>query len=78
VRALKSGPGRDILVLNSASIIQTLLKEDLVDDLYLTVVPTILGGGLQLLPDGDASTWQLASATAFPSSGAVALHYQRP
>jgi dihydrofolate reductase len=78
VRALKNGPGRDILVLNSASIIQTLLEEDLVDDLYLTVVPTTLGGGLRLLPDGYTSTWQLASATAFPSSGAVAMHYQRP
>lgn len=78
VRALKSGPGRDILVLNSASIIRTLLEEDLVDDLYLTVVPATLGGGLRPLPDGYASTWQLAGATAFPSSGAVALHYQRP
>jgi dihydrofolate reductase len=77
VAALKNQPGRDILVLNSASIIQTLLRADLIDDLYLTVVPSTLGGGRRVLPDDYASKWQLASATAFPSSGAVALHYQR-
>jgi dihydrofolate reductase len=77
VAALKNRPGRDILVLNSASIIQTLLRADLIDDLYLTVVPSALGGGRRVLPDDHASTWQLAGATAFPSSGAVALHYQR-
>lgn len=78
VGALKSQPGRDILVLNSASIIQTLLRADLIDDLHLTVVPATLGGGRRVLPDDYASTWRLASATAFPSTGAVALHYQRP
>jgi dihydrofolate reductase len=78
VRALKDGPGRDILVINSASIIQALLRADLVDDLYLTVVPAMLGGGLRLLPDDHASTWALASATTVPDTGAVALHYRRP
>ncbi|ALG12173.1 dihydrofolate reductase family protein [Kibdelosporangium phytohabitans] len=78
VAALRNRPGRDILVLNSASIIRTLLRADLIDDLYLTVVPSTLGSGRRVLPDDYASKWQLASATAFPSSGAVALHYQRP
>ncbi|ONI78761.1 hypothetical protein ALI144C_28695 [Actinosynnema sp. ALI-1.44] len=78
VGALKNRPGRDILVLNSASIIQTLLRADLIDDLYLTVVPSTLGSGRRVLPDDYASTWQLAGATTFPSSGAVALHYRRP
>ena len=78
VKNLKAKPGRDILVLNSASIIQTLLKADLIDDLYLTVVPSTLGAGTRVLPDDYASSWRLASATTFPVSGAVSLHYQRP
>lgn len=78
VQSLRAQPGRDILVLNSASIIRTLLTADLVDDLYLTVVPTTLGAGTQVLPDGHTSNWRLASATTFPGSGAVSLHYQRP
>lgn len=78
VRALRDGAGRDILVLNSASIIQTLLKADLIDDLYLTVIPATLGGGVRVLPEGLASNWRLATATTFPATGAVSLHYQRP
>ncbi|GAA5078933.1 dihydrofolate reductase family protein [Nocardia iowensis] len=78
VRALKQTAGRDILVLNSASIIQALLKADLIDDLYLTIVPVTLGGGLRLLPDNYTSTWRIAAATTFPATSAVALHYQRP
>lgn len=78
VRALRSAPGRDILVLNSASIIQELLREDLIDDLYLTVIPRTLGAGTRVLPEGLTSSWALSNATVFPSSGAVSLHYSRP
>ncbi|MEV0685895.1 dihydrofolate reductase family protein [Nocardia sp. NPDC050378] len=78
VRALKAAAGRDILITNSASIIQCLVRADLFDDLYLTIVPTTLGGGLRLLPDNYASTWRLAAATTLTDSGAVSLHYTRP
>ncbi|WP_280265974.1 dihydrofolate reductase family protein [Nocardia wallacei] len=77
VRALKQVPGRDILVLNSASVIRGLLAADLVDDLYLTVVPRTLGAGLRPLPDDYASRWKLATATTFPESSTVSLHYCR-
>ncbi len=78
VKALKDAPGRDILVLNSASIIQALLRSNLVDDLRMAVVPTMVGGGLRLLPDGlPASAWELAETTTL-AHGAVGLHYRRP
>ncbi|MBC7301185.1 MAG: dihydrofolate reductase family protein [Nocardia sp.] len=77
VRALKQTAGRDILILNSASIIQGLLRAGLVDDLYLTMVPKTLGAGLRLLPEHYASTWQLATATTFPDTSTVSLHYRR-
>ncbi len=76
VATLRSEPGRDILVLNSATLIQSLLAEDLVDDLKLTVVPVLLGGGLRLLPEGVASEWSLVASTAM-SHGALAAHYRR-
>lgn len=76
VTTLRSEPGRDILVLNSATVIQALLAEDQLDDLRLTVVPALLGGGLRLLPEGPSSTWSLVSSTVM-SHGAVALHYRR-
>lgn len=77
VRDLKRAPGRDILVLNSASIIQALLRSDLVDDLRFAVVPAVVGGGLRLLPDGlPASRWELAESATL-AHGAVGLHYRR-
>jgi dihydrofolate reductase len=73
---LKAEPGRDILVLNSAALIQSMLAAGLVDDLRLAVVPVLLGGGLRLLPDGVSAAWDLVSSTTLPD-GALAVHYQR-
>jgi dihydrofolate reductase len=77
IRALKSAPGRDILVLNSASIIQALLRADLLDELRLNVLPSILGGGLRLLDEGlPRSAWALVGAITLEPGG-VGLHYSR-
>ncbi|PXY35760.1 dihydrofolate reductase family protein [Prauserella flavalba] len=77
VAALKASDGGAIMVLNSASVIQTLLKADLIDDLRFAVVPALLGGGLRLLPEGlPASGWTLASSATL-AHGAVCLHYRR-
>jgi dihydrofolate reductase len=63
-------------VLNSATLIQSMLAAGLVEDLRLAVVPVLLGGGRRLLPDGVSSAWDLASSTTLPD-GALGLHYQR-
>jgi dihydrofolate reductase len=77
VKALKGAPGRDIFVMNSASIIHQLLGADLVDDLRFAIVPVLVGGGLRLLPEGvPESRWQLAECTTLVH-GAVGLHYRR-
>ncbi|MEU1448644.1 dihydrofolate reductase family protein [Streptomyces mirabilis] len=77
VKALREDPGRNILVANSASIIQALLKADLIDDLRFVVVPTLLGGGLRLFEEGlPASTWSLTQSTVL-ADGAIGLHYSR-
>ena len=77
VKALKQRSGRDIFIMNSASIIHQLLRADLVDDLRMAIVPSVVGGGLRLLPDGlPASRWELAE-TATLAHGAVCLHYRR-
>jgi dihydrofolate reductase len=77
IRALKEGEGGDILVLNSASIIQALLRADLLDELRLNVLPSIVGDGLRLLAGGlPRSDWELVGALTLQSGG-VALHHRR-
>jgi dihydrofolate reductase len=77
IRALKEADGGDILVLNSASIIQALLKADLLDELRINVLPAIVGGGLRLLDEGlPRSDWELVGALTLQSGG-VAMHHRR-
>lgn len=71
VRELKSAPGRDILVLSSASIIRALMEHDLLDELHVAVLPAVLGSGRRLFPDGvPPSRWQLAGTTTLPTTTA--------
>lgn len=78
LKELKEQPGRDIFVMNSASIIHQLMRADLVDDLRMAIVPSVVGGGLRLLPDGlPASRWELTETITL-AHGAVGLHYRRP
>lgn len=77
VAALKEAEGRDIMVLNSTSIIRALLAADLVDELRLIQVPLVVGDGLQLFAGGlPRSAWDLASAAALPA-GTLGLGYRR-
>lgn len=46
VATLKAEPGRDIPVLSSAKLIQSMLAADPLDDPRLAVGPVLLGGGL--------------------------------
>jgi dihydrofolate reductase len=48
VSELKERPGGDIVVHGSAQLVQTLLDNDLVDELRLMVFPVVLGSGKRL------------------------------
>lgn len=48
VRRLRQTDGKDIWICGGASVIQPLVREDLIDRYHLTVIPTLLGGGLRL------------------------------
>jgi dihydrofolate reductase len=77
VRALKAGPGKNILIDGSSQLLHTLLAHDLVDELHLSLYPLALGGGKRLFPDGGvASRFTLVASKPYPT-GVVALHYAR-
>jgi dihydrofolate reductase len=77
VRALKAQDGGELQVHGSAGLIQTLLQEDLVDELRLIVFPVTVGQGKRLFENGPiARTWRLTSHKASPT-GALICTYQR-
>ena len=71
VDALKQQFAGDILVAGSAKLVQSLLAEDLVDELHLMVFPIALGGGKRLFADGAEAT--SLTLTETKQSGAVAI-----
>jgi hypothetical protein len=48
LQAIKNRPGKNIYVVGGASIVTTLLKADLLDELRLILHPLLLGGGKSL------------------------------
>ncbi len=77
VRELKAQDGGELQVHGSAGLVQTLLREDLVDELRLIVFPVVLGEGKRLFGEGTVPrTWRLTASSA-TSTGALIAAYQR-
>jgi dihydrofolate reductase len=77
VAELKAGGEGDILVNSSPTVIKALLSADLIDRLYLLVLPEIVGSGESLFEDAlPASKWTL-SRHETGELGEMALVYDR-
>jgi dihydrofolate reductase len=77
IKKLKESEGSEIQVHGSGNLVQTLLKHDLVDELWLLIHPLTLGTGNKLFADGTIpTTFTLVESTATPS-GVIAAHYKR-
>lgn len=77
VRKLKSGNGPELQVYGSGNLIQTLLKNDLVDELWLKIYPLTLGKGKRLFEDGTIpAAFELTKCAASPK-GVIFANYRR-
>jgi dihydrofolate reductase len=52
IKKLKKSDGRDLWVWGSGNLIQTLLKHNLVDRMYLWIFPITIGTGKRLFAEG--------------------------
>lgn len=53
VNMLKKENGKDVWVCGGSNLVRQLVKEDLIDRYYITVIPTILGSGIRLFENTD-------------------------
>ena len=75
VANLKEQPGRNIAVLGSGDLVQTLIKNDLVDEYSLMVFPIVLGTGKRLFRDtGQTRSLRLVDSKT-TSTGGLMLTY---
>jgi dihydrofolate reductase len=75
IAKLKQQDGKDITVHGSGTLVQTLLKHDLVDRYRLLVYPVVVGKGKRLFEEGSTATLKLVDSQSF-SSGVAALIYE--
>ena len=52
VRSLKQEPGQDIWLIGGGQVNTIMLNEGLIDEMILTVFPTVLGDGIPLFAPG--------------------------
>jgi dihydrofolate reductase len=78
-RALKSEPGRDIVVTGSISLAHTLIAAEVVDEYRLLVYPAVQGRGRRLFPDGmSIPTLTLVEPPKSFPPGITLLRYHAP
>jgi dihydrofolate reductase len=77
IKKLKSGKGPDLKVWGSSQLIQLLLKNDLVDELWLNIYPLTLGKGKKLFTNGPIpAAFTLVESTVTPT-GVIIANYKR-
>jgi dihydrofolate reductase len=76
VAALKAQQDKDLVILGSGELIQTLMQHQLIDQYVLLIHPLILGTGRRLFREGSAySALQLVDSKTTPN-GVVIATYQ--
>jgi dihydrofolate reductase len=77
LKAVKASDGADLQVHGSANMIQTLLKHDLVDELWLKFFPLTLGSGKKLFAEGTIPAAFTLTETHVLPNGVIFANYTR-
>jgi dihydrofolate reductase len=77
IKKLKNSEGRDIQVWGSGKLVQLLLKNDLVDDLWLKIYPLTLGEGKKLFDNGTIPAAFTLTESLATSTGVIIANYKR-
>ncbi len=77
IAELKQQPGRNIGMTGSATLVSSLLREGLLDELHLFVLPLVVGSGKRLFgTPGDQLPLKLLGSATF-QTGVVHLTYAK-
>lgn len=77
IKALKASNGSGIQVWGSSALIQLLLENDLVDELWLMIHPLTLGNGKKLFAGGAIPAAFTLEESVVTPSGVIIGHYKR-
>jgi len=75
VSRLKAQMTKDVVVLGSGALLQTLMRHNLVDEYILLIHPLVLGSGRRLFTDGSAAaTLRLVESKATTTGVLIATY----
>jgi dihydrofolate reductase len=78
VHKLKSERGKNIYCDGGAEIVNELLKENLIDEFIISIIPILVGNGTKLFHNGiPEQKLELVSIKQF-DKGLAQVHYKRP
>jgi dihydrofolate reductase len=76
ITKLKQQPGKNIGITGSATLVQSLLQDDLLDELGLMIHPVVVGSGKRLFQEGGGPKGLKFVDSMTFSTGVVSLTYQ--
>jgi dihydrofolate reductase len=77
VAELKRQSDDELMVIGSGNLVQTLARNDLVDEYRLMIHPLVLGSGKRLFENGGVRVPLKLSASETTGTGVLILTYQR-
>ena len=77
IKKLKNSEGYDLQVHGSGELIQLLLKNDLVDELWLKIHPLTLGNGQKLFVNGPIPAAFTLTESTVTTKGVIIANYKR-
>lgn len=77
IKKLKATEGSDLQVHGSGDLVQTLLKHDLVDELWLKIFPITLGMGKRLFGEGTIPAAFALTDSLVTPNGVIFANYKR-
>ena len=77
IKRIKEQDGLEIQVHGSGNLVQTLLKHDLVDELWLKIFPVTLGPGKRLFAEGTIPAGFKLLESGISPSGVIIVNYER-
>ena len=76
VARLREQPGKDIVILGSGELVQSLMRRNLIDTYTLLIHPLILGKGRRLFHEGAAFARLRLIKTRTTATGVIIATYQ--
>ena len=76
IKKLKEADGPDLWVHGSGNLIQTLLKNDLIDRMYIWTCPVTVGGGKRLFAEGTKAEGFKLTDSKISEKGVIIATYE--